>query len=206
MTKEIKNIVFDMGRVLLTFSPDVLLAPYFSDPEDRAEMKRRIFESGDWFLLDIGEVSEEEMLEKWVSESPERLETGIRGMFAEWQNYLLPIEGMTELLLLLKAEGYRLYLLSNTSVRFREYCEKIEILRLLDGAYVSAFYHLVKPEPAAFRKACEVLAIDPEESFFVDDLPANVEGARSVGMRAFHFTDGNADTLVAAMRDAGIRI
>jgi epoxide hydrolase-like predicted phosphatase len=47
----------------------------------------------------------------------------------------------------------------------------------------------LKPEPAIYTIACERLGVAPAEALFVDDLEANVDGARAVGMDAITFVD-----------------
>lgn len=206
MKKEIKNIVFDMGRVLLDFSPEKVLKPYFTDEADCAYMKQVIFDSGEWDRLDAGEFSEAEALEMWLAETPDHLKEALRTMFAEWHNYLTPIDGMAELVAELKKNGYRCYLCSNTAARFEVYWQEREALRLLDGRFVSAFHKLMKPDAAMYRKMFETFSLIPEECFFVDDRIINIEGAAKLGMRGFLFETYDVDALKEAMRREGIRI
>lgn len=206
MKKEITSIVFDMGRVLMDFSPEKILTPYFTEPDDCARMKKIIFDSGEWDRLDAGEFSEEEALAMWLARTPERLHGALRTMFAEWHHYLTPIDGMTELVAELKANGYRCYLCSNTAARFEVYWREREALRLLDGRFVSAFYKLMKPDAAMFEKMFATFSLTPEECFFVDDRIVNIEGAARLGMRGFLFETYDVEALKRAMRDEGIRI
>ena len=142
----------------------------------------------------------------WLSRTPTHLQSALRTMFAEWHNYLTPIDGMAELVRELKQNGYRCYLCSNTSARFSVYWQEREALRLLDGRFVSAFYQLMKPSAAMYEKMFETFSIDPEASFFVDDRIINIEGAAKVGMRGFLFETYDVEALKEGMRREGIRI
>lgn len=200
----IRNIVFDMGNVLLDFSIDKVLSARFPDPHDRALMREIVFDSGDWDRLDAGEFEETEALDRWLAQTPEHLKDALRDCFAEWHTTLTPIEGMAALIAELKQKGYGCYLLSNTSVRFDVYWESFESLRLLDGRFASAHYKLMKPDVAIYQKMCEVFALRPEECLFVDDRQRNVEGARKAGMRGILFETYDALILRSRMRAEGI--
>lgn len=206
MKHEITAIVFDMGRVLLDFSPEKILTPYFTDEDDCAMMKAIVFDSGEWDRLDAGDFSEDEALDMWLARTPDRLKNALRTMFAEWHNYLTPIDGMAELIAELKQNGYRCYLCSNTAARFEVYWREREALRLLDGHFVSAFHKLMKPSAAMYEKMFRTFSLTPEECFFVDDRSINIEGAARLGMRGFLFETYDTDALKEAMRKEGIRI
>ena len=66
--------------------------------------------------------------------------------------------------------------------------ERVPVLKKLDGLVVSYRIHLLKPDPAIYLYAAKNLGIKPEETLFVDDVLANVEGARKVGMEGYLFT------------------
>jgi 2-haloacid dehalogenase len=63
---------------------------------------------------------------------------------------------------------------------------------------------MMKPDPAIYRLALDRFGLRAGEAVFVDDVFANVEGARSVGMHALHFT--GADKLRADLHGLGLRI
>ena len=206
MKKEIKNIVFDMGMVLMDFSMDRIIDPYFKDPEDKKLVYDVVWESGEWTTLDKGTISEDEALASWVSKVPERMKEPLRQMFAHWHETMFPVEGMAELIKELKSNGYKCYLLSNTSVRFPVYKDSVESLSLLDGHFISAFHYLLKPDRRIYEKMLDTFGLDGEESFFVDDNKENVKSAASVGMRGFAFENFNIAALKEAMRKENIRI
>ena len=200
----IQNIVFDMGNVLLDFSPNKVLLARFPDENDRAMMQEILFESGEWDRLDAGEFEEEEALKRWLSLTPEHLREALCACFAEWHTTLTPIEGMAELIAELKRKGYGCYLLSNTSVRLDTYWQEFEALRLLDGLFASAHYRLMKPDVAIYQKMCEVFSLCPEECVFIDDRQENLEGAIRAGMRGVWFDTYDAAALRKKLRAEGI--
>ena len=90
----------------------------------------------------------------------------------------------------LKKRGFGVYYLSNYSWRGCKDTKEIldTFVPLMDGGIFSCEVELIKPDPAIYRTFVEKFGLRPEECLFVDDIPANVEGARSIGMRAEVFT------------------
>lgn len=68
-----------------------------------------------------------------------------------------------------------------------------------DHLYTSSHYGARKPDPAVFRAVLEAYGVAAEDAFFADDMRINVEGARSVGITAYHF--GSPDGLLAAIEE-----
>lgn len=206
MEKVIKNIVFDMGRVLLHFSADDVIAPYFSDPEEHALVKETIYGSGDWVRLDDASLSEDEAMARWKEKLPAAWHERLEELFLRWPETMTPVEGMEELVRELKSKGYGCYVLSNASVRFETYYRKKSVFSYMDGLFVSAFYGMMKPDEAIYRRMTEEFSLDPEECFFIDDVDANIEGAAKIGMRGVRFEPYDVAGLRAEMRNAGIRV
>ncbi len=206
MAKEIKNIVFDMGRVLLHFSSEDVISPYFPDPAEHALVYETIYGSGDWVLLDDATITEDEAMARWKDKLPTEWHARLEALFAHWPDTMTPIEGMEELVRELKESGYGCYVLSNASVRFEKYCSEKPVFSLMDGLFVSAFHKMLKPDPAIFLRMCEEFSLDPEECFFIDDVAANIEGAAKVGMRGVQFPSYDVASLRNDLVAAGIRI
>lgn len=103
----------------------------------------------------------------------------------------------------LKSRGYGIYLLSNASLRLREYFERIPGSDCFDGLMVSAEEKLLKPEHEIFEALYARFHLKPEECFFIDDSPANVEGALRTGMPATVFR-GDVSALRREMTDRKI--
>ena len=104
----------------------------------------------------------------------------------------------------LKNLGYGLYLLSNASYRQHDYWPLIPCSKFFDGTLISADVKLVKPQPEIYRLLFKKFSLKPEECFFVDDSPANVEGAHYCGMTGAVFNDGvPAEGLAGSRRPRG---
>lgn len=173
----IKSIVFDMGNVLVRFDPELFMDRYSLTGEDRKLIRNEVFRSVEWTMLDRGVIDEEIAEQRILPRLPERLHDAARGLIETWDDPIVPVEGMLELLQALKAKGYRLYLLSNAATRQPIYWARAEASKLMDGALISAEVKLLKPDPQIYRTFLRKFALRPEECVFIDDTPINVEGA-----------------------------
>lgn len=198
----IRNIVFDMGQVLIRFDRDLFIRRLGISGEDAKILTKEVFLSLEWIRMDWGSMTDEEAVESICRRLPARLHEAARQLVTGWDKPLLPIEGMAELLKELKARGYGLYLLSNASFRQHEYWPGVPGHELFDGALISCDVGHIKPEPEIYRAFFEKFDLKPEECFFVDDAPVNVEGAIRCGMPGAVFR-GDAEELRSVLRRMG---
>jgi len=114
-----------------------------------------------------------------------------------------PIDGTVAILSDLKAAGVPCYALTNMEREtYPLRLERFEFMRWFDGAIVSGFEGVAKPDPAIFELLLDRFDLEPSDTVLVDDSPVNVRAARSVGMHAIEFeTPGR---LRESLRDAGL--
>ncbi len=199
MTKPLRNIVFDMGGVLMTFDGPYFASLFTDSPADADQLNEALFGGPMWPLLDSGTISHETAARYARAHLPERLHPNLEECIKHWPEHSEPIQATNELAIRLKDEGYALYLLSNASTRIMEQLSHMPAMPYLEGYVVSGVERLMKPDPAIFQLLCDRFGLDPEECLFVDDNADNCEGARVTGMRSFHFT-GDVDALEAHIR------
>ena len=136
---------------------------------------------------------------------PEHLWEAVKSIVYGWyQQYLIPMPGMAELVRELKSNGYRIYLLSNASQALRSYFPRIPGSECFEKLLVSAEEKLLKPSHEIFERLYEKFELTPGECWFIDDSPANVEGAILTGMRGTVFY-GDVARLRRELHRAGIR-
>lgn len=202
----IRNIVFDMGNVLIHWRPALFVERMAIPEEDRPALLREVFGSVEWIQMDRGTLSFEEGLEAICRRLPERLRGPARELTLDWwRHWLLPVEGMAELVRELKALGYGVYLLSNAKEDLPRYFDRIPGSECFDGRIVSADWKLLKPQPEIYRTLLREYDLQAEECFFIDDLNINIEGARFVGMDGAIF-DGDLPCLRQALNAAGVPV
>ena len=195
----LKNVIFDIGGVICEYNPDDIMRRFFA-PADIPQVKPIIYRQ--WETLDTGAADYDAYWRDTRALLPERLWDDCDTFFRQWYRTLPPIEDIWALIARLKARGYGAYILSNAPTVYAEHFHEVyPIARLVDGIVISAPIRLVKPSAEIFRYICDQYALRPEECLFVDDIAANVEGARAAGMQGFHFI-GDADALEEAIRNA----
>ena len=113
-----------------------------------------------------------------------------------------PNEPMIELMRDLRARGYRMALLTNNIREWEPlWRAMLPVDEIFEVVVDSAFVGVRKPEPEIYRLTLERLGdIAPEAALFVDDVEANCEAARRLGIRAVHFRD--SEQAIAEIEDA----
>lgn len=199
----IRNIVFDMGKVLIDFDPAVFVRRLKLAEEDARFLMPQVFRSVEWANMDWGIMTDEEAVASICGRVPERLHDAVRRLVLEWDRPIMPIDGMEELIGGLKGAGYGIYLLSNASRRHPDYWPRIPASRFFDGVLVSYSVKTVKPQPEIYKMLCDRFGLKAEECFFVDDLPLNVAGACRSGMSGMVF-HGDTEELRQALKATGV--
>jgi putative hydrolase of the HAD superfamily len=186
----IRNIVFDVGNVLVPWDPrgievaawgeDRVAGPGYVSPLRGHEL---------WIALNRGEDSLAEARTLYVEEhglSPQDVDRLYAALFA---SFTLIAESEA-LLRELKAAGYRIFAITdNVHEIVALLQERHGFWPAFEVAAVSAELGVLKPDPAIYRWLLKTAGIAAEECVFLDDVPRNVAGAKAVGMEAFVFTD-----------------
>ncbi len=188
MERVIKNIVFDLGGVIMTLDPAEALRRFkalgLSDAERYLDSYTQ---SGIFGNLEEGKITAEDFRSKLSSL------TGHELTFDEckhaWLGYRKDVpQRNLDLLKELRAKGYRLILLSNTNPFMMDWALSCEfdgkgssLNDYFDALYLSYRLGIMKPAPDFFRQVLDNENILPEETLFVDDGPRNVEAAGKLG-------------------------
>lgn len=184
-----KNIIFDFGNVLVKWEPEKIYAEHFGGDEVRAWWFLRHVADLDWRQrIDAGE-SQDACIKELKARYPD-YEAAIELYRSRWREMLTSeMPGMRDLLCQLQTANYQLFGLTNWSMEtFPEARERFSILQLIDRYVVSGAEGLVKPDARLFQVLLDRYGLKAEDCTFVDDNPANVEAARTMGMRGIVFT------------------
>ena len=182
----VKNIVFDMGGVLIDLDLKRTLSEHFK-PEHQQLLLEKVFNSRAWRDMDAGVRRAEEVIPWLLPQLPEETRPLMAQMINNFYPYMPPITYMEDFILRLKKAGYKVYLLSNATPRFFDVYQNYPALCMLDGYFISALYKMLKPQREIYEAFCKKFSLKPEECFFIDDMPVNIEGAKAYGMKGFIF-------------------
>ncbi len=205
--KAIKNIIFDMGGVLFDLHADRCIDAFEALGAYKTASYVRDFRTEDMFhLIEMSSGTTAQFCDEV------RAIDGIKASDEEITSAWNALLGTTSLhkrqiLLLLKDEGYNMFLLSNTNEihwnRAKNLIagEEHDIHDFFDRIFLSYEMNLRKPDPEIFRRVLSDAQICPEETIFIDDNALNVAAAGELGIHTFHETDGHhwEDLLTTAL-------
>ncbi len=185
----VTHVVFDIGKVLIHYDPDIPFRQIIPDDDRRAFFLSQVC-SHEWNLeQDRGRPWPEAEAEA-IGRHPEMAEE-IRAFRRNWHR-MVPhaYEGSVSILRSLIADGVDVTLLTNfASDTFREAQARFPFLKETRGVTVSGDIALIKPDRAIYDRHAASFDLDPAKTIFIDDSAPNVDGARQAGWQAIHFTD-----------------
>lgn len=179
----IKNIIFDLGNVLLSFVPSDYLVRKNYPEIKKAAILSDIFGSSEWQELDKGIIKREQAIEAICRKSSLKREE-ITEIFNLRHEILLPVDTNIKLLPELKKRGFRLYFLSNFPADLWEEIKDVyDFFGYFDGGIISADAKFLKPDPEIYKILLDKFSIRPEECLYIDDIEVNVRSAEMLGMK-----------------------
>ena len=185
---KIKNLIFDVGNVLLEYRWNQMLLDYGLSKEEAAVAGPLFFEHEIWKELDLGNLSIEEVICLYEKALPQYAGL-IRWFLTNLELMPVPRKDVWEKVHALKEKGYRIYLLSNYNDDFfRIHTQNADFLNDIDGKVVSYEIHKIKPDPAIYKYLLEKYDLKPEESAFFDDREENTQTAEKLGIQSYTIT------------------
>lgn len=183
------NIIFDLGGVVIEWSPERILAGFYADPEMRAIMKTALFLHPDWLQVDRGTLSEAELLVR-VGGRTGRSAAELAGLLEAIRASLHAKPDTVALLERLHAREIPLYCLSNMSSDTFGYLRaRHSFWAVFRGIVISGDIQLMKPEREIFELLLERYDLAARDCIFVDDHAPNIDAARALGMDTVWFQD-----------------
>lgn len=181
----IKNLVFDVGNVLIEYRWHQMLLDYGLTKEEAAVAGPLFFEHETWKELDLGNMPVEDVIVQYEKQLPQYAEL-IRWFLTHLELMPIPRYDVWEKVHALKEKGYRIYLLSNYNEDFfRVHTEGASFLEDIDGKVVSYEIHKIKPDPEIYQYLLLKYELKPEECVFFDDRPENTKTAGELGMETY---------------------
>ena len=182
----IKNIIFDVGNVIVKWSPFTVIAEIFPnlDPKEFYEQIKPI-----WLDLNLGKLSEKEAVNIYHQEF-NIPKSQLDQLLEKFKTHQLPVAGSIELLEKLKQTGVNLYAITDNVKEIMEYHKNnSNFLHYFKDVIVSADICILKPDIRIYQYLLDKHNLKAEESLFIDDTLRNVEGAIAAGMKSFQFID-----------------
>lgn len=201
---EIRHIVFDIGKVLIHYDPNLPFSRIIPDEAERADFFARIC-THDWNIEQDRGRSWDEAEALLIADFPDR-EAHIRAFRKHWAE-MVPhaYDDSVAIMTGLINAGRDVTMLTNFAAdTFAEAKIMYPFLTLPRGVTVSGEIGLIKPDVAIYERHARDFGLEPSATVFIDDSFANVEGARAAGWQAVHFI--GADKLKADLDALGVSV
>jgi len=183
----IKNIVFDIGNVLIKWDPATVVQQVFSEHPHPAMLLQQMFKSPAWYDLNLGKISEADLIEiyhKTLNIEREQLYVLLEAL----KESMVPIENSFELLTRVYQLHYPLYVISDNVREIVAYLKtRYDFWHQFQGIVISAEVGHLKPAPEIYHHLLTTYQLKPDETLFIDDIMKNVEGAKLMGMQGIEF-------------------
>lgn len=200
----IKNVVFDIGNVLIGFNWRKYVHELFED-EIADRVAAALWRSGWWPELDRAVIPVEEILSHFCEADP-GVKEHTREAFYRIGECVARIDWVIPMVEKLKERGYNVYYLSNMSEHvMRSNPEAFDFTEYMDGGVFSCDVRLIKPDYAIYTALLDKYDLVPEECIFIDDHPENISAGRKLGMKGIVFRSPeqlNADLDRALTKDS----
>lgn len=186
---EIRHIVFDIGKVLIHYDPNIPYSRLIPDDTERARFFADIC-THDWNIEQDRGRDWREAENLLIATHPDK-EDLIRGFRRHWHEMVSHhYPRSVAILETLIADGRDVTMLTNFAAdTFREARARFDFLNRPRGVTVSGEVGLIKPDPAIYHLHARTFGLSPQHTLFIDDSPANVAAARGCGWQAVLFTD-----------------
>lgn len=201
--KKIKDVIFDLGGVLVDWNPDYMYQKLIPEQEKRKKFLEEIC-SLDWNEQQDGGRSIEEGTRELILHYPDYSDL-IQAYYSRWEEMLKgPIEGTVEIFRALKEKKqFGIYALTNWSAEtFPRALELFDFFHWFDGRVVSGEEKTRKPFKEIFEIILTRYNLLADETVFIDDNIRNIEAAKEIGLVCIHFT--NPEALNDALKELGL--
>ena len=171
----IKNIIFDVGDVLLEYRWKDMLKDYGLPDDEAYKVGNLMFNDNLWHEFDLANMTRDEIVGQYLKNYPDYAEVIREDVWEKAQK--------------LKEKGYGIYILSNYSQElFEKHTKDAPFISLADGVVVSYQIHITKPDEKIYRYLLDKYNLKAEECIFFDDREENTEAARKLGIEAITVT------------------
>lgn len=185
----IKNIIFDLGGVVVSWQPEEILKTFTGNPALPGLIKQSPFFLDIWAEFDRGTIDKAGLI-KQAAQISGCSEEECEAFLDHIKSSLTDIPQTASLIRSLSESGYRLFCLSNMSIDFYDYLKERDVFSYFEGQVISAKERLIKPDARIYELILDRYNLQASETLFIDDLEANINAARACGIHTVHFTGG----------------
>lgn len=207
----IKNIIFDLGNVIVQ-NPNIdTVKEFFKEEKDAINFHEYIFKSEFWKLMDLGKMNNLEIANTIKEEKVVDVTNydEVEKFMLNWFTKCNVNFKTMEIGKRLKQKGYNIYILSNMSkATFKYFSKKYEFFTMVDGAIVSAYEGIKKTDSKIFELLLKRYSLNSEECLLIDDDDTNktLEVANSIGINGRRVNSNDSDDVIELLKENNIMI
>ena len=187
----IKNIIFDLGDVIVNYNPTEYLKQFNLQDDDIDFLIKEVFNGVEWYEADKGKYTHIfDLIEPLCMRIPEYEEILKEILSEKYANIQEIRKREEEFYLSLKKQNYNMYIFSNApkfAIDFLK--QKTPIFKYSNGEMYSYEENILKPDKKIYLSLLKKYNLKPEESVFIDDNPNNIRVARELGIHGIIFKD-----------------
>lgn len=198
----IKNIIFDIGNVILNFNINEVLPKFTTNKKEQKFILENIINSPEWLgnaLIDTGYISREDAIEIVKDRTNHCNDKLIVDFWKNYNDFAQVDERVLSLIRKLKDNNYKIYLLSNINPYTFEFVNKSDLFNLVDGYVLSYKEHKVKPYKAIYNVLLERYKLLPNECIFIDDNEKNIATGNLMGIISKKVEPDNYESIIKAL-------
>lgn len=178
-----KNIIFDLGGVVVDFAPRDFLLDHFMNKKAEDIVFDLTFGSKEWEELDRGDLTRGAANRLMLENAARCGRTfEVQAVIDEWESILHTKKTTIKTMCKLKMAGYRLYYLSNIPSDILANLQQRDFFPLFDGGVASCEVHINKPDPKIYTLLMQKYHLAYDESIFIDDNKQNAQAAYNLGI------------------------
>ena len=176
----IKNIIFDIGNVILQFDIKEVIPNFTKKESEKQFIINNIINSPEWLqysLIDTGFISREQAIEIVEDRTNHINDELIEKFWYRYNDYSFINDNVIDIIKELKEKDYKIYLLSNINSHTYNHIKDNKLFNLVDGYVFSYIEHQVKPYVGIYNTLLERYKLIPRECLFIDDNIKNIKTA-----------------------------
>ena len=181
-----KNIIFDLGGVILKGTPLSILNKLNINSNDYEELKRFFY---DWKKLDLGIESLENKFNSCNYSN--YIIVNYKNILINYYKLRDINYELIELIKILKNNNYKVYILSDNNKESDSYYRKLELFNNIDGWILSCNYQKLKKDGLLFEILLNKYNLNPSECYFIDNTKENILIAYKYGIKGYLFNEND---------------
>ena len=203
----IKNIIFDIGNVILQFDIKEVIPNFTKKENEKQFIINNIINSPEWLqysLIDTGFISREQAIEIVEDRTNHINDELIEKFWYRYNDYSFINDNVIDIIKELKEKDYKIYLLSNINSHTYNHIKDNKLFNLVDGYVFSYIEHQVKPYVGIYNTLLERYKLIPQECLFIDDNIKNIKTANELGIQGKKVIPDNFESVVQTLKEYNV--